>query len=235
MFRRTDLEDPQVERLIAGDPAGLPDSYQRVAEAMQGIRGLGANGHRTEKSQVAAMAAAVRSPEEVRAMTPKIKTPRRLARRIQVAAVAVAGALVLMTSLAFAGGLPGAAQDAAHDLFASFGVDVPAGENAPDAADSRGDQADDVRQDGDAGANGGVTTQDGEDGGEIADDAQNIPSDENYLENSADLADEASDGNSTTGTDTAEGSADTAPTDAGPQTGEEAAEEGSGNADDFRP
>jgi hypothetical protein len=218
------LQDPQAERLITGDTSGVGDSYRRVAEMLEALKTVQAVDSVREKATIAAMKAAIESPKEVRSLaTPRTKTPGRSVRRIKVAGVAIGGMLTLMTSVAFAGGLPGAAQDKAHDFFGSIGIDVPAGDNAPDAADSRGDQADDTRQD-------GVSTQDAEDGSQISEDAKNITEDGDgeYLDDAADLAEDASDGKSTNGTDTAEESAGGA----GPESGQEAAENGSGNSDD---
>lgn len=98
--------------------------------------------------------------------------------RMKLAVVGVAGALALLTGLAFAGALPDAAQDAAKDAFASFGITIPAGDQA-------GTQNHD---------------EDAPDGEEVSDTARDVDG----LEDAGDLADEVSGGHSVTGTSTAE-------------------------------
>ena len=230
------LDSNTEDQILKGHaPDGAPAGYAQVAALMRAAGSPTLPGELgRQAATVKAMAEALQAPS-LNGQTVGIpphreerKSPVHRATRMKLGIAAVAGSLLLVTGLAFAGGLPGAAQDVAHDMLAELGINVPASENAPDEADARGESEGASENGADAGGNGDVGTHvEGED---ISSDAQEVDS----LEEAADLAETASDGESTTGTDIAESSAEGAGTTdapAGTDTGSEAAEQREENQD----
>ncbi|HLF70268.1 MAG TPA: hypothetical protein VI541_04865 [Actinomycetota bacterium] len=62
--------------------------------------------------------------------------------RWKLSAVTVGGLLALMTGLAFAGSLPGAAQDVASEMLSKVGITVPASDHANYHSQTRGKSGD---------------------------------------------------------------------------------------------
>lgn len=149
-------------------------------------------------------------------------------RRLKLSALGAAAALSLMTGLAFAGSLPSPAQEAVANVAALFGLDIPAGDHYDEAIDRRDA----------AKTNGDGATAGERNGGASASDVSGQAQDVDTLGEAADLAHEASGGNSSvTGTSTAQEAATTGTTtsseapSAEDHPGEEAASDGAANQD----
>lgn len=117
-----DTEDRLVAGLVAPDDA--PPAYAEVAGALQTL------GRRLPPPDAAAEVATIRTMTEVLRKSPPAPLPRRSRRRRPVTRVGLVLAISLLgtTGVAFAGGLPDAAQSVASDLLARVGINVPAPE-----------------------------------------------------------------------------------------------------------
>lgn len=142
-MQRLPIDVDTADRLLAGSvsPADAPPGYERVALLMTTIPDCPAPTEERAAEIVAAMATAVRSSR-----TEITKTPRRSSvHRIKLASALAAAALAATTSLAFAGSLPGAAQDVASAMLAKVGVSVPGpNENAGDHPNTSGKSSEHV-------------------------------------------------------------------------------------------
>jgi hypothetical protein len=135
-MQRFPLDLDTADRLLGGSiaPADAPPGYSRVATL---VVGLDSRGEEIIPPQglVSILAATVRS-------SPAEKRPaqrRTILPRIKLAAALTFAALVGTTGLAFAGSLPGAAQDIASAMLAKAGVTVPGpNSNAGDHPNTRG-------------------------------------------------------------------------------------------------
>jgi hypothetical protein len=139
---RLPLDVDTADRLLAGRvlPQDAPPGYGELARSLAAVsESHVADAFGREAKTVLAMAAVVRSSRST--------TPQR-SRRLNVPRVKLAGALAALTigttaGLAFAGGLPGAAQDIVSTIFAKVGVSVPGpNENAGDHPNVRGESTD---------------------------------------------------------------------------------------------
>jgi hypothetical protein len=136
-MQRLQLDTNTADRLLAGavGPKDAPPGYAVVANLLAALAESPSSNVDREGEVVAALAVAVRSSQS------RISTrPRRSAvPRLKLAAVLATVALAGTTSLAFAGSLPGAAQDVASSMLAKIGVSVPdPNENAGDHPNVRG-------------------------------------------------------------------------------------------------
>jgi hypothetical protein len=120
-MQRMSLDLDTADRLLAGHvvPEDAPPGYARVAALVTADWTAEADG--VDPAFLTLLAATVRpSP------APKAGPRRRpIMPRIKLAAALTVTALAATTGLAFAGGLPGAAQDIASDMLAKAGVTVP--------------------------------------------------------------------------------------------------------------
>jgi hypothetical protein len=127
------LDQDTADRLLAGrvDPDDAPPGYAEVARL---LRAAGAPPTATElvrEEQVVAAAA--------RAVRPKLTTTPATGRshvrsrlfRVKVAGLIAIGTVLGTGSLAAAGALPDAAQNAASDVLSSIGISVPAADQQP--------------------------------------------------------------------------------------------------------
>jgi hypothetical protein len=137
------LDEHTAEWLVSGSlpAADAPPEYRRVAAALGSLAvGVTDADHADEYSAVAMMAHEVASPAP--------RSPRRSPvctkfRSAKVAAATLVGGLSLVTGLAMAGALPGAAQDVASNMLDKVGVSTPSPNgNAGDHPDTRGNSAD---------------------------------------------------------------------------------------------
>jgi hypothetical protein len=136
-MQRFPLDLDTADRLLGGSipPADAPPGYCGVATLVVGLLDSQDEEIAPPKEVVFALASTVRSsPIEKR------RPPRRtILPRIKLAAALTFAALVGTTSLAFAGSLPGAAQDIASAMLAKAGVTVPGpNSNAGDHPNTRG-------------------------------------------------------------------------------------------------
>jgi hypothetical protein len=137
---QVELDIHTADRMLAGAvaPADAPPGHAdvvRLLDAAAGEPSAAELDHRT----VAAMASVVRRQPITRTRSIRMTSIRT---RSSLAAAAAAAALAAMTSLAFAGSLPGAAQDVASSMLAKVGVTVPGpDEHAGTHPDSRGTSA----------------------------------------------------------------------------------------------
>lgn len=131
------------DRLLAGrvDPDDAPPGYSEVAVLFRDLSdGLPEPRSEREAKTVAAMA------EIVRLRVPRIDAPtsprlpaKRGLFRVKILALVIVGTLAGTTGLAFAGALPGAAQDVASAVLAKIGITVPGpNSHAGSNPDSRG-------------------------------------------------------------------------------------------------
>lgn len=135
-MQRLPLDLDTADRLLGGSiaPADTPPGYSGVAAFLVGLDSQGEE-ITPPDGFVSVLAATVRSsPVEKRRPSRKTILPR-----IKLAAALTFAALVGTTSLAFAGSLPGAAQDIASAMLAKAGVSVPGpNSNAGDHPNTRG-------------------------------------------------------------------------------------------------
>jgi hypothetical protein len=139
---RLPIDVDTADRLLAGSvaPEDAPPGYEPVAALLAAVRPEQAyDGFLREDETVAAVAAILRSSP--------ITTPRPQRRsfvpRLKLATAFATIALAGTTGLAFAGSLPGAAQDVASAMLANVGVSVPGpNEHAGDHPNVRGHSAD---------------------------------------------------------------------------------------------
>ncbi|HEY3070933.1 MAG TPA: hypothetical protein VGJ34_11530 [Gaiellaceae bacterium] len=129
-MKRLPIDADTADRLLAGSvaPEDAPPGYARVAVMLATAAGEEAGDElRREEETVAVVGEIVRSSE-----TEKPRPPRRsFVPRLKLATAFATVALAGTTGLAFAGSLPGAAQDVASAMLAKVGVSVP-NDNAGD-------------------------------------------------------------------------------------------------------
>ena len=152
MTHRDDLEgemaDPRLQldantedRLLAGliAPDDAPPAYAEVASALQTL------GRQLPPPDAAAEATTIRTMTEILGKSIPAPLPQRTRRRrrsITRVALVLTTCLLGTTGVAFAGGLPDAAQSVASDLLAKVGINVPG--PAPEAdghPDAHGDSS----------------------------------------------------------------------------------------------
>jgi hypothetical protein len=123
-MKRLPIDPDTADRLLAGSiaPQDAPPGYEGVAALLATTADGSLPGELSREAEtIAAVAAVVRSSQ-----TQLKKPPRRSTMpRVKLASALVAAALVGTTGLAFAGSLPGAAQDVASEMLAKVGVTVP--------------------------------------------------------------------------------------------------------------
>jgi hypothetical protein len=150
-MQRLPLDLDTADRLLAGHvlPADAPPGYEAVASLLNGLRA-----HEEEvlwhEDTVPELVSGGRSP-----LLETMSTPRRSTlHRFKLAGTAIAAALACTTGLAFAGSLPGAAQDVASSMLAKVGVTVPGpNEKAGTHPNVRGTSSPDVAVSDDADQN----------------------------------------------------------------------------------
>lgn len=111
--------------------------------------------------------------------------------RWKLSGISVAGLLTVMTGLAFAGSLPGAAQDVASEMLSKVGITVPASDNANYHSQTRGKSGDTHGAESDSHGKGFDVTS-------------TVNSTSPGLERGKAVSEVASDGHSVTGTSNAE-------------------------------
>jgi hypothetical protein len=184
-MQRLSLDVDTADRLLGGSvaPEDAPPGYARLSSLL--ALGLPVDDVVADGDFVAMLAAAVRS-------SPTTEKPSRrsIMPRIKLAAAIAVTALVGTTGLAFAGSLPGAAQDIASTMLAKAGVTVPGPNgNAGDHPSTRGSSTEH------SGATPATPTSNGK-GSEMSDIAR---SDLTGLEKGAAVSTAASDGKSRAG------------------------------------
>jgi hypothetical protein len=127
-MKRLEIDPNTADRLLAGSvaPEDAPPGYTSVAVLLATAAGeeVGDELSREEET-VALVGEIVRSSQTERPRPPR----RSFVRRLKLATAFVTVALAGTTGLAFAGSLPGAAQDVASNMLGTLGVSVP-GANA---------------------------------------------------------------------------------------------------------
>lgn len=149
--QRLPLDVDTADRLLAGRilPADAPPGYEPVAALLNGLRHEEERVFRHEDTASEPVNHG-RSPHLATTATPR----RSTLHRFKLAGAAFAGALVCTTGLAFAGTLPGAAQDVASSMLSKVGVTVPGpSENAGTHPSVRGNSSTDASVSDDAEAN----------------------------------------------------------------------------------
>ena len=151
-MERLPLDVDTADRLLAGRvlPADAPPGYEAVAVLLGALR---AHGEEQVFRHEDAVPVSVKDGRSSHLET--MPTPGRSTRhRFKLAGAAFAGALVCTTGLAFAGGLPGAAQDVASSMLSKVGVTVPGpNDNAATHPSVRGYSSPDAAVSDDANAN----------------------------------------------------------------------------------
>ena len=140
-MQRLPLDTDTADRLLAGSvaPEDAPPGYAGVATLLAAVADSPTADDLSRESETVALLAAV-----VRSSQPKMRKPRRrsIVPRLRLA-TAVATVALAGTTLAFAGDLPGAAQDVASTMLAKVGVSVPGpNSNAGDHPNVRGKSSD---------------------------------------------------------------------------------------------
>jgi hypothetical protein len=146
-MKRLPLDTDTADRLLTGTvmPEDAPPGYSGVASLLAAARSWEA-----EPSPARDALTMQRFLAEARSSrTPTSTSPRRSSvHRIKLAAALATAALASTTGLAFAGSLPGAAQDVASSMLAKVGITVPGpndhagthpsvrGISSPDVADA---------------------------------------------------------------------------------------------------
>jgi hypothetical protein len=141
-MQRLPLDTDTADRLLAGSvaPEDAPPGYAGVATLLAAVADFPAADDLSRESETVTLLAAV-----VRSSQPKMTKPRRrsIVARLRLATAFATVALAGTTGLAFAGILPGAAQDVASSMFAKVGVSVPGPtSNAGDHPNVRGKSSD---------------------------------------------------------------------------------------------
>jgi len=141
-MQRLPLDTDTADRLLAGSvaPEDAPPGYAGVATLLAAVADSPTADDLSRESETVALLAAV-----VRSSQPKTRKPRRrsIVPRLRLATAFATVALAGTTGLAFAGGLPGAAQDVASTMLAKVGVSVPGpNSNAGDHPNVRGKSSD---------------------------------------------------------------------------------------------
>jgi hypothetical protein len=157
-MQRLPLDTDTADRLLAGSvaPEDAPPGYGGVATLLAAVADSPAGGDFSRESETVGLIAAV-----VRSSQPKTTKPRRrsIVPRLRLATAFATVALAVTTGLAFAGSLPGAAQDVASTMLDQVGVSVPGPDsNAGDHPNVRGKSSD-----------APVTSSNSGKGGEISD------------------------------------------------------------------
>jgi hypothetical protein len=122
-MQRLPLDLDTADRLLAGHvlPADAPPGYEAVASLLTGLRAHEEDRGLRHEDTVPELVKGGRSP-----LFETTSTSRRsTVHRFKLAGTAVAAALACTTGLAFAGSLPGAAQDVASSMLSKVGVTVP--------------------------------------------------------------------------------------------------------------
>ena len=142
-MQRLPLDIDTADRLLAGQvlPADAPPGYEAVASLLNGLRAHEEERVRRHENTVPELMKGGRSP-----LLETKSTPRRSTlHRFKLAGAAVTCALACTTGLAFAGSLPGAAQDVASSMLSKVGVTVPGpNEKAGTHPNVRGSSSPDV-------------------------------------------------------------------------------------------
>jgi len=142
-MQRLPLDVGTADRLLAGQvlPADAPPGYETVASLLLTLRAQ----EETPAFRPEDTGRELAEPGRPR-LTETMPTPRRKTlQRLKLAGAAVAAALACTTGLAFAGNLPGAAQDVASSMLSKVGVTVPGpNENAGTHPSVRGTSSPDV-------------------------------------------------------------------------------------------
>lgn len=127
------LTSERLERVLAGD-APEDEEAARVAAAVRRLRAdlLEAPSEALAARHLAAMVATARAAGPTRLVG---RLPARSATRRRAAVLALAAAMTLTGGLAWAGSLPGPAQDAIAGLATHLGLDLPSSEDRPPAAE----------------------------------------------------------------------------------------------------
>jgi hypothetical protein len=132
------LDTDTADRLFAGSvaPEDAPPGYGAVALLLAAAaEPSGSDDFAREAQTVAAVAAVVRSSQAQTTQPPG----RSIMPRLKLASAFATIAIATTTGLAFAGSLPGAAQDVAANMLAKVGVSVPGpNSNSVGHADVRG-------------------------------------------------------------------------------------------------
>jgi hypothetical protein len=142
-MQRLPLDTDTADRLLAGSvaPEDAPPGYAGMATLLAAVADSPTADDLPRESETVALLAAV-----VRSSQPKTTEPRRrsIVPRLRLATAFATVALAATTGLAFAGSLPGAAQDVASTMLAEVGISVPAGpnNNAGDHPNVRGKSSD---------------------------------------------------------------------------------------------
>ena len=159
-MQRLPLDIDTADRLIAGHvlPADAPPGYEAVASLLACLRAHEEDRGLRHEDTARELVKGGRSP-----VLETTSTSRRSnVHRFKLAGTAVAAALACTTGLAFAGSLPGAAQDVASSMLSKVGVTVPGpNENAGTHPNVRGSSSSDVAASDDADENG-APAQNGE-------------------------------------------------------------------------
>lgn len=126
------LSSERLERVLAGD-APEDEEATRVAAAVRRLRTdlLEAPSEAAAARHLAAMVSAARTAGSTRLVR---SLPARSTIRRRAAVLALAAAMTLTGGLAWAGSLPGPAQDAIAGLANHIGIDLPSSEDRPPAA-----------------------------------------------------------------------------------------------------
>lgn len=140
-MQRLPLDIDTADRLLAGEvlPADAPPGYEAVASILLGLRAQEeTRAFRPEDTGLELAPSRRSRPRET------MPTPRRTTlQRFKLAGAAVTAALACTTGLAFAGSLPGAAQDVASSMLSKVGVTAPGpNENAGTHPSIRGTSSD---------------------------------------------------------------------------------------------
>jgi hypothetical protein len=157
-MQRLPLDTDTADRLLAGSvaPEDAPPGYAGMATLLAAVADSPAADDLSRESETVGLLAAV-----VRSSQPKTEEPRRrsIVPRLRLATAFATVALAATTGLAFAGSLPGAAQDVASTMLAEVGVSVPGPNSNPgDHPNVRGRSSD-----------APVTSSNSGKGGEISD------------------------------------------------------------------
>jgi hypothetical protein len=141
-MQRLPLDTDTADRLLAGSvaPGDAPPGYAGMATLLAAVADSPTADDLPRESETVALLAAV-----VRSSQPEMTKPRRrsIVPRLRLATAFATVALAGATGLAFAGSLPGAAQDVASTMLDKVGVSVPGpNSNAGDHPNVRGKSSD---------------------------------------------------------------------------------------------
>jgi hypothetical protein len=128
------LDPNTADALLSGvlGPEDAPPGYSEVAALLHAVKADPSPGEFARKSQaISAMAAAVGSHSVGGVLT---RSRRSTMFKLKIAAALVAASMTTGTGLAFAGALPGPAQNVASTVLAKVGVSVPRHGNGPDVS-----------------------------------------------------------------------------------------------------